>query len=78
MNLFFFILILLLFSLMFTRRAGIINDLMRRITKTHQGWTGMETIYAALTVFTAIFILLGTALAVSFSAMMKGGKLPGG
>jgi hypothetical protein len=36
----------------------------------------MEKIYAALTVFTAIFILLGTALAVSFSAMIKGDKLP--
>ena len=36
----------------------------------------MEKIYAALTVSTAIFILLGTALAVSFSAMIKGDKLP--
>jgi hypothetical protein len=71
MNWFFFLLIVLLVALVLTGRMRFVTRWMGRSQPMLQGRVGMKRTYAALTVMVAMVILLGTALAVSFSAMMK-------
>jgi hypothetical protein len=71
MNWFFFLLIVLLVSLVLTGRMRFVTHWIERSQPTLQGRVVMERTYATLTVVIAMVILLGTALAVSFSAMMK-------